>query len=48
MGFSLQHLSLDYTNAPPQDDPDPAVHPKQCSPVTIRRIRKSFGLKDLM
>jgi hypothetical protein len=37
-----------HTSAPPQDDPDPAVQAKQCSPVTTRRIFRSNGLKDRM
>jgi hypothetical protein len=32
--------------APAQEDPHPAVQAKQCSPVTIRRDRRSGTLKD--
>ena len=31
---------------PPQDDPDPAVHPKQCSPVMILLCCNAAGIKD--
>jgi hypothetical protein len=37
---------LNHTKAPAQEDPDPAAQAKQCSPVTIRRERKSGTLKD--
>jgi hypothetical protein len=43
-----KHNEEDHTKDPAQEDPDPAVHPKQCSPVTIRRRLKSESLKDLM
>ena len=31
---------------PPQDDPAPAVHPKQCSPVMILLCCNAAGIKD--
>ena len=38
--------NLIHTKAPPQEDPEPAVQAKQCSPVTIRRFIRADGLKD--
>ncbi len=34
-----------YTKAPAQDEPEPAVQAKQCSPVTILRFIKISGVK---
>ncbi len=34
------------TTAPPQLDPAPAVHPKQCGPVTMRRLANAAGSKS--
>ena len=38
--------SADHTSVPLHDDPHPAVQPKQCSPVTMRRATNSSGSKS--